>query len=181
MRDLNRLSKMKLTKNKPSTFPNTTSNLHEKSNAKKMLGKIFITLLILSFLGFFDATFLSIIHYKNITPPCTITQGCERVLSSKFAVIYGIPLSDFGIFYFLASIFLNVLIFQHFQNSWLRKTFMIFNISGVAAAVILLYLQFIVLKALCQYCMLVELILFLSFYFSILLLKSNKFGLQQKI
>jgi len=136
--------------------------------------KIFIILLILASIGFFDAVFLSVLHYKNIIPPCTITQGCERVLSSKYAVIYGIPLSDFGIAYFLAAIIINVLIYQYSKNIWLRRIFMIFNTSGMIAAVILLYLQFVTLKALCQYCLLVELILFLSFYFSILMFKRSK-------
>ena len=143
--------------------------------------KIFIILLILGFFGFFDAIFLSIIHYKNIVPPCTITHGCEKVLNSQFAVIFGIPMSNYGAVYFLVSIILNVLVFQHIKNIWMDRIFLIFNASGIIVAIILLYLQFVVLQALCQYCILVELILFLSFYFSILFLKSNKLGLQQKI
>lgn len=140
------------------------------------INKIFIILLILSFLGFVDATYLTLTHYKHIVPPCTILNGCERVLSSKFAVVFGIPLAMYGSFYFFASIVLDVLMLQHLKNSWIKKIFILFNFSGVIAAVILLLLQFIVLKAACQYCLLVELILFLSFVFSILLLKRGKLG-----
>lgn len=140
------------------------------------INKIFIILLIISFLGFVDATYLTLAHYKNIIPPCTITNGCEKVLSSKFAVIFGIPLAMYGSLYFLASIVLNVLMFQHLKNSWIKRIFILFNFSGVIAAIILLFLQFIVIKASCQYCLLVELILFLSFVFSILLLKRSKLG-----
>ena len=151
MRSLSRLFKMKLTVN-----------------------KIFILLLILSFLGFVDATYLTITHYKHIIPPCTITHGCEAVLSSKFATIYGVPLALFGSIYFFISIVLDVLIFQHRNNVWMRRIFMFFNSYGALFAVLLLYLQFVVIKAICQYCMLVELILFLLFYFSILLLRRSK-------
>ena len=151
MMHLNRLFKMRLT-----------------------INKIFILLGALSFLGFVDAAYLTIIHYKNIIPPCTITHGCEKVLSSSFAVIYGIPLSMFGVAYFFASIVLTILLFQHLKNIWMRRIFMLFNSSGVIAAVILLVLQFLVIKALCQYCILVELILFLLFAFSVLLLNRRK-------
>ena len=138
------------------------------------INKIFILLLLLSFLGFIDATYLTIIHYKHIIPPCTITHGCETVLSSKFAVIFGIPLAAYGVLYFFASIILNVLVFQHIKNIWIRRIYMFFNSSGVVAAIIFLILQFIIIKAACQYCLLVELILFLLFGFSVLLLKRSK-------
>jgi uncharacterized membrane protein len=136
--------------------------------------KIFITLIILSFLGFIDATYLTIVDYKHIIPPCTITHGCEKVLFSRFARIYGIPIALFGSIYFFTSIILNVLMIQHLKNIWIKRVFMLFNFSGLITAIILLYLQFMVIRALCQYCMLTELILFLLFYFSNLLLKRSK-------
>jgi uncharacterized membrane protein len=136
--------------------------------------KLFIFLLILSFLGFVDSTYLTIVHYKNIIPPCTITQGCETVLTSKFATIYGVPLAFFGCIYFFASMVMDVLIFLHGKNAWTRKIFMLFNSSGLASAFVFLYLQFVTIKAACQYCLLVELILFLLFGFSILFLKRSR-------
>jgi uncharacterized membrane protein len=136
--------------------------------------KLFIFLLILSFLGFVDSTYLTIVHYKNIIPPCTITQGCETVLTSKFATIYGVPLAFFGCVYFFTSMIIDVLVFLHNKSVWMRKIFMFFNSSGLAAAFVFLYLQFITIKAACQYCLLVELILFLLFGLSILFLKKSK-------
>jgi uncharacterized membrane protein len=136
--------------------------------------KIFILLLVLSFLGFADSTYLTMVHYKNIIPPCTITQGCETVLTSTFATIYGIPLAFFGCIYFFASMILDVLIFLHSNSVWTRKIFMLFNSSGLVSAFVFLYLQFITIKAACQYCLLVELILFLLFGLSILFLKKSK-------
>jgi uncharacterized membrane protein len=140
------------------------------------INKIFLILIILSFLGFVDATYLTIVDYKHVIPPCTITHGCEKVLSSSFARIYGIPLALFGSAYFFVSIILDVLIFQHSKNILMRRIFTYFNSYGAIFAIFLLYLQFIVIKALCQYCLLVELILFLLFFFSVLLLKRSKLG-----
>ena len=139
-----------------------------------MKNKLLIILLILSFLGFVDATYLTIIHYKHIIPPCTITHGCETVLSSKFATIYGIPLALFGSVYFFTSVVLDILMFQNINNVWLRKIFALFNFSGLITSVILLSLQFFVLKALCQYCLVTDIDLLLLFYFSVLFLKRSK-------
>jgi len=140
-----------------------------------MRNKLFLILIVLSFLGFADATYLAIADYKHIVPPCTVIQGCERVLTSNFATIYGIPLAAFGSIYFLISVVLNVLALQRFSNIWMRRIFILFNTSGLIAAIILLYLQFVVIKAFCQYCLLVELILFLLFFFSIFgVKKTNK-------
>src|SRR5579872_6247498 len=55
---------------------------------------------ILGFLGFLDATYLTILHYKNTIPPCTL-HGCEVVLSSVFATIGGVPIALIGAGYYL--------------------------------------------------------------------------------
>jgi len=144
---------------------------------KLTINKIFIILMVLSFLGFVDSSFLTITDYKHIIPPCTITHGCEKVLSSSFATIYGVPLAFFGVLYFAASMLLNVSMLHRSHHPVLRKLFILFNSSGVIAAIILLTIQFLIIKALCQYCMLVELLLFLIFYFSILFLKRSKINL----
>jgi uncharacterized membrane protein len=64
---------------------------------------LLIALLVLAFLGFLDASYLTILHYKNTIPPCTL-HGCEVVLTSKFAVFLGLPLGLYGALYYLAVI-----------------------------------------------------------------------------
>lgn len=138
MQSLKKLSKMKLTKNK-------------------------IILLMLSLAGFFDSFYLTIVHYKHIIPPCTISLGCEKVLTSQFATIFGIPLGVFGVLFFLALIFLLLLGFN--------KYFKLLILAGIAVSIVLLYLQAFVLHAYCQYCLLVELIIFVQFILSINLIR----------
>jgi uncharacterized membrane protein len=140
----------------------------------RSINKLLILLLIFSFLGFVDASYLTVLHYKNIIPPCTITHGCEKVLSSSYAVIFGIALSAYGMAYFVVSIFANLLLFKYQKNVWLRRLYTLFNYSGLIAAFIFLWLQFIVIKSLCQYCLLTELILFILFYLSLLFLRRTK-------
>ena len=60
---------------------------------------------VLAFLGFLDAVYLTVLHYKNAIPPCTIAHGCETVLTSSYATIFGIPIALIG-----AGFYLTVLI-----------------------------------------------------------------------
>lgn len=131
-----------------------------------MKNKTFVFLLILSLAGFFDSAYLTILHYKNLIPPCTIALGCEKVLTSKYATISGVPISLFGVFFFLALIFLLLL--------GLNKYFKLLNLAGVGVAVILLYLQVFVLRAYCQYCLLVEAIIFAIFILSFIPKKNDQ-------
>ena len=133
MRTLKKSSKMKLTKNK-------------------------IFLLLLSIAGFFDSSYLTILHYKNIIPPCNIAKGCETVLTSQFSTIFGIPISLIGSLYFLTLIILLLLRFSRY--------FKILILSGVAVSVVLFSIQAFILHAFCQYCLLSEAIILSIFILS---------------
>ena len=129
------------------------SKMNSKTNK---LSLIFTA--ILSFLGFVDSTYLTIVHYKNIIPPCLITQDCEKVLTSRFATIANIPISLFGSIFFVLIFVICILILQKKQE-YLKKMLFLLSASGIIAGIILFYLQWMVLKAFCQYCLLVEAIL----------------------
>ncbi len=110
-----------------------------------------IFLLILSIAGFFDASYLTILHYKNIIPPCTIAKGCETVLTSQFSTILGIPISLIGSVFFLILIILLLLGFFRY--------FKILILLGVLISVNLFFIQAFILHAFCQYCLLSEVII----------------------
>lgn len=127
-----------------------------------MKNKSFILLLILAILGFFDSSYLTILHYKNVTPPCETAKGCETVLTSQFSTIAGIPVALVGAIYFL------FLIFVILQNGFLFRYFKLFAFLGVLASLYFFYTQAFILHAFCQYCLLSEVIILgifiLSFY-----------------
>lgn len=129
------------------------------------LTRIKITLLLLAIAGFFDASYLAILHYKNIIPPCTIAKGCETVLTSQFSTIFNTPIALFGSFYFFTSVFLLLLIFQNPARK-LLPYFKLLSFSGVTVSVILIYIQTFILHAFCQYCLLTEAIIFAIFILS---------------
>lgn len=140
-----------------------SKSLSKMSSKTNKLSLIFT--IILSFLGFVDSTYLTIVHYKNIIPPCSITQNCEKVLSSKFAAIANIPISLFGSIFFILILVICILILQKNQAR-LKKMLFFLSTLGIIAAIILFYIQWMVLKAFCQYCLLSEAIILAIFILS---------------
>ena len=158
-----KLSKMKLTRNKPSSVPNLKSLF---SFARGRLARL--ALLFLSIAGFFVSIYLTILHYKNIVPPCTIAKGCETVLTSQFSTILGIPIDLFGSLFFLTLIFLLLLNQKRFFRYF--KTLVLL---GVLVSVNLFFIQAFILRAFCQYCLLVEAIILAIFIVSFKLPKKT--------
>lgn len=106
-----------------------------------------------SIVGFFDAAYLTIQHYTQFTLPCTITQGCDLVTKSEYSSIMGIPVALLGALYYLA-IFLAVYIIIETKKTEYLRFIAIATTFGFLFSAWFVYLQFFVIKAICQYCML---------------------------
>lgn len=132
--------------------------MHSKKLSKMKLTKIKLILLLLSIAGFFNSSYLTILHYKNIIPPCTIAKGCETVLTSQFSTILGIPIALIGSLFFLTLVFLLLLNQKRFF-----RYFKILVLLGVLVSVNLFFIQAFVLNAFCQYCLLTEAIILAIF------------------
>ena len=111
---------------------------------------------LLAFIGNIDALYLSL--KRNTGPvPCHITHGCTDVLTSKYSEIAGIPLSWFGLAFYVTVLSLAVFaIFEDPQNASGKPLRLIFYLSGAALIVsaLLVGIQAFVLKAFCEYCLL---------------------------
>ncbi len=111
---------------------------------------------LLAFIGMVDALFLSI--KRNSGPiPCHVTRGCTDVLTSKYSVALGIPLSWFGLAFYVT--ILSLAVFKIFEDPKHPATFPmtgIFYLSGAALIVsaLLVGVQAFILKAFCEYCLL---------------------------
>lgn len=116
--------------------------------------KFILYSLILGFLGFLDATYLTILHYKNVIPPCTI-GSCETVMTSKYSMIGAVPLALLGSLFYLGVIVLCLLIITNYRRIFLNAFYLLVTI-GFLISVVLLYIQANLLYAYCQYCLLSE-------------------------
>ena len=121
--------------------------------------KLTLYSLILGFLGFLDATYLTILHYKNVIPPCTVTSGCEVVLTSKYSVVAGIPVSFLGTLFYVTVMAICILILTNYKEVFVKAYYGLVGI-GFAVSLVLIYIQGAFLHAFCQYCLLSEIVSF---------------------
>ncbi len=117
--------------------------------AKKILFGIF---LIIAFIGFVDALYLTINYYSNSIPPCFVAQGCDVVTTSQYAKLLGIPIALLGTLYYLL-IFALGLYYLDKKSLAVLKILPVITAVGFIFSLYLVYLQLFVLKALCIYCL----------------------------
>ncbi len=114
---------------------------------KIVLGFLFA----LALIGFVDAVFLTVTHYLNVIPPCSI-HGCEVVTTSIYSTIAGIPIALFGAVYYLVILALLVAYVDKRKDLFLSIIGFITLLAGLVS-LYLIYLQLFVLHAICIYCM----------------------------
>lgn len=119
----------------------------ENKIAKLPLAAAFVALV-----GLGDAIYLTIQHYTGEKVPCSVTGGCEAVLTSSYAEIGGIPLAAFGAAaYFIA---FSLAILAAFGNRLMWKLFGIQTALMAGFSLWLIYLQAFVILEYCQFCLL---------------------------
>lgn len=108
--------------------------------------------MLVSLVGLVDAMYLTIEHLSGRSVKCTVTAGCSQVLSSSYAAIGGIPTAAFGAMAYFAAFSLATLALFGYRQA--RPVFAALATAMMAMSMWLVYLQAVVLKAFCQYCLL---------------------------
>lgn len=117
--------------------------------------------------GVVDSVYLTVHHFTDEPVPCTITGGCESVLTSSYAEIAGIPLAAFGAAAYFTAFSLSLLAAFGDKRMWAAFGVLVSLMAGFS--IWLIYLQGFVIGAFCQFCLLSALTtfsLFLLFVFS---------------
>ena len=129
-------------------------NLKKLLKAQSLLlpKEVLVLGIIFALVGFVDATYLTVAHYANFIPPCSI-GGCEVVTTSSYSVILGVPLALIGALYYL---FILVMFVHHIDKRilWPIQVISWVTTLGVIGYLYLFYVQVGILKAICIYCML---------------------------
>ncbi len=131
------------------------------------VAKLSLLAAVVALLGLADAVYLTIKHYTGEKVPCSIIEGCEQVLTSQYAEIFGVPLAIFGAFAYFTAFSLAIL--AAFGN---RLMWMLFGVQVVLMTIFtawLIYLQGFVIEAFCQFCLIsagITLTLFILFIIS---------------
>ncbi|OGF63378.1 hypothetical protein A2926_03965 [Candidatus Giovannonibacteria bacterium RIFCSPLOWO2_01_FULL_44_40] len=107
--------------------------------------------LALSLIGFLDSAYISAKHYLGTPVACSIFEGCEKVLTSQYATIAGVPVALSGAFYYLTVFVLVVLYLDTGGKRFLLAAAHL-TIAGFLASLWFVYLQLFVIGAICVYC-----------------------------
>ena len=113
---------------------------------------IVVFFIVLSFAGFLDATYITVKHFQGGIIPCSLTEGCEPVLSSSYSKILGIPVSLIGVGYYLVVLLISIASLLHDQKIFRWAVYISF--VGFVFSVWFTYVQIFKIHALCQYCLL---------------------------
>lgn len=115
---------------------------------------VVIAFLALSFLGFLDATFLTVKHYLGLQIGCSLfnINGCNVVAKSQYAAIGPIPIALLGALYYVF-IFVLTILYWDLKSERVILFIARFSIIGFAISLILVFLQIFFIKAICLYCM----------------------------
>ena len=120
--------------------------------AGNQIAKLPLAAALVALVGLADAVYLTINHYTGEKVPCSVTGGCEAVLTSAWSEIGGIPLAAFGAAAYFVAFSLAVL--AAFGNRAMWRVFGVVASLMAVFSVYLLYVQKFEIKEFCQYCLL---------------------------
>jgi uncharacterized membrane protein len=112
-------------------------------------------ILVLSLTGAGIAAYLTVAHLAHAQVACTI-GGCETVQTSRYAAIAGVPVAAIGLAGYLVLVWTAVA-----RGELARAIGFAAALTGLAVAMVLLYVQAAVLHAFCQWCLASDAILLL--------------------
>ncbi len=122
---------------------------------------VVVFFLVVAVLGFADASYLTFEHYQGVIPPCSVTEGCEAVLTSPYSTLFGVPTSLLGALYYLA-VAVGAFIYLESKHAGsglkahhaaILKWTLMATALGFGMSLWFIYLQLAVLHSICVYCM----------------------------
>lgn len=147
-----------------------SSNLFFKLLANPISSWIPWVMLVVSTLGFFDASYLAAEHFAGTVPPCNLFSGCEIVTTSKYALMFGVPVALLGAIYYAAIFFLTLLYLDTKRDLFIILAATL-TFAGFGFSLWFLLVQAFILNAYCQYCLFSALTSTILFVLGLLILR----------
>ncbi len=127
------------------------SNLETIPTPHNTAARYTILAAVFALIGLMDSAYLTSKHFSGSQVPCSITGGCEQVLTSSYSEIFGVPTAVFGAIAYFSAFSLATLTYFGNPKMW--------TLVGVLASLMaffslwLIYLQAFVIGAFCQFCL----------------------------
>ena len=110
--------------------------------------KLVFAIALVALIGVGIATYLVYVHYAGIQPFCVSGGGgCEKVQTSDYAKLAGIPVADLGLAGYLA-----ILASLFVRGDLGRMAGALVALSGFGFSLYLTYREIFTIKAICQWC-----------------------------
>jgi len=106
---------------------------------------------ITALVGLVDAGYLTSKHFAGTAVPCNLVSGCETVLNSQWAEVFGLPTALYGAIAYFAAFAMAFLVYSGKIRLW--AVFGLLSALMFLFSVFLIYLQAVVIGAFCQYCL----------------------------
>ena len=117
--------------------------------ARSLDRALWIAMLVIAVIGTGVATYLTYIHYAGLHPLCLSGGGgCEKVQSSTYAKLAGVPVAVIGLVGYVA--ILATLLFWRGENG--RLAAVVLTLIGFGFSAYLTYREIATIKAICQWC-----------------------------
>ncbi len=114
-----------------------------------------LALLLIGIAGVAVSIYLTTVHYASVPLVCS-TNGivnCERVLSSPYSAVAGLPLSVGGIIWFAISGAIAALALVSAEEpAWLQPAQVVWSLVGLATVLYLVGVEVLALGVICAWC-----------------------------
>lgn len=120
-----------------------------------MRGASHALLVILAILGLADSVYLAEAATTGAPLVCdfgSVLEGCNVVAASPYSQFYGIPLAYLGVLFYVL-LLIAILVHRNRKTLLTWKALVVVAILGALFSVAFLYIQFVLIKALCVYCL----------------------------
>jgi uncharacterized membrane protein len=130
--------------------------------------------LVAAIVGLVDSAYLTWIKLADATISCSEIGDCEAVNTSRYSEISGIPIALLGVgAYFLILLLLSVEVRYPKQGPNSRLGIFGISLAGSLYSGYLTYLEIAVLKAICPFCVLSAVAIFVLLIVAVLRLRSD--------
>lgn len=134
---------------------------------------LIVSIFVVAIIGLADASYLTYEHYTGNKVVCTITHGCEQVLTSQYATVFGIPISLGGIVFYLTILAFAFHVLYNPLRHRATQLLLGFTAIGLLSSMVLTGLQAFVIHSWCQFCLLSAMSSTILFVLSIITYKKS--------